>query len=114
MPDGRIPFFRPRRLGKPQKLQRKAYERQPERSEDRKYYQGKTWRQVRAQKLDLNPCCEECERLGIATLAAQVHHVQERKDFPDLALDLDNLESLCLPCHNAKRAKRAEGPDPPR
>ncbi len=28
------------------------------------------------------------------------------KDFPELALDEDNLEAVCQPCHNAKRGNR--------
>nr|WP_273717137.1 HNH endonuclease [Alkalihalobacillus pseudalcaliphilus] len=30
----------------------------------------------------------------------QVHHLKELKDFPHLALVLDNTETLCIWCHN--------------
>lgn len=34
--------------------------------------------------------------------AEQVHHIKELKDFPTLALDNDNLISLCIECHNIR------------
>lgn len=37
--------------------------------------------------------------------ARQVHHIQELKDRPDLALDDDNLVSLCVMCHNIRHGR---------
>lgn len=28
-----------------------------------------------------------------------VHHIKERRDYPELAYDPDNLISLCFSCH---------------
>jgi 5-methylcytosine-specific restriction endonuclease McrA len=104
---GKIPTFRPKHLQGAGKAQRRAYERQPSRAEDRAFYSSRPWRELRALKLSMQPTCEPCEAAGRVTVATQVHHIKERKPFPSLALDLDNLESCCLPCHNAKR--RHEG-----
>ncbi len=32
--------------------------------------------------------------------ATLVHHIKHLEDFPELALDDDNLESVCMECHN--------------
>ena len=39
--------------------------------------------------------CEECG--GWGTL---VHHVKDHRGDMDLLVDLDNLMTLCWPCHN--------------
>ena len=39
-------------------------------------------------------------------LADTVHHKLERLERPDLALDWDNLESSCGPCHSAHHQSR--------
>lgn len=40
--------------------------------------------------------------------AVCVHHIKELKDFPDLALDDDNLVSLCHRCHDRIHGRDAE------
>ena len=37
--------------------------------------------------------------------AEQVHHIQELKEHPELALDNDNLISLCVRCHNIRHGR---------
>ena len=37
--------------------------------------------------------------------AQQVHHIQELREHPELALDDDNLVSLCIPCHNLRHGR---------
>jgi len=82
---------------------RAAYERSPVRKADRAFYNSPRWRRLRALKLKTSPLCERCKANGFVTRAAQVHHMVERKARPDLALDIANLQSVCLPCHNAAR-----------
>lgn len=50
--------------------------------------------------------------------ATVVHHIKHLEEYPDMALELDNLESLCGVCHNqahpekgAKKASPAPAPD---
>lgn len=75
------------------------------RQPDKHFYSSTRWAKVRRIKLSEQPLCEECERQGRVTLARHVHHVQPRKDRPDLAYDLGNLESICIRCHNAKETR---------
>lgn len=37
--------------------------------------------------------------------AEEVHHIQELKEHPELALDDDNLVSLCTRCHNLRHGR---------
>ena len=37
--------------------------------------------------------------------ATCVHHIKELEDYPDLALDHDNLISLCDRCHNERHGR---------
>lgn len=83
-----------------------AYERSTQRKADRAFYNGPRWRSLRAAYLAEHPLCEPCDAAGRVVSAAQVHHRKERKDCPALAFEWSNLESVCLPCHNAKRGRQ--------
>jgi 5-methylcytosine-specific restriction endonuclease McrA len=61
---------------------------------------------MRALKLSQDPLCERCKASGLLVPATEVHHKAEVRDAPELALDLANLESLCLPCHSSETARR--------
>lgn len=93
-----------------------------------KFYQCKAWRSLRYDALVRdNFECQECKRSGGVTTtprthpwntpgnartipsgykkgqrtsSLEVHHLSEVKDSPELALSLDNLETLCTSCHN--------------
>jgi 5-methylcytosine-specific restriction enzyme A len=98
---GKIKYYRP----PGQALAKKAYERAPARQEDKNFYSTGPWPKLRRYKLSCDPVCEECRRQGRVTLAVHVHHKKARKDRPDLALDVENLESLCAACHNAMEVR---------
>ncbi|WP_188453786.1 HNH endonuclease signature motif containing protein [Virgibacillus oceani] len=76
-----------------------------------KFYQCPAWygnNGIRQQALERdNYECQECKRQGKVSPAQNVHHLKEVKDFPELALVLDNTESVCINCHN-KEHKRLE------
>lgn len=56
------------------------------------------WRRVRASVLARRPLCEDCERDGRVTLAAEVHHVDgDTRHNTD-----DNLIPLCKSCHSRR------------
>jgi 5-methylcytosine-specific restriction protein A len=59
------------------------------------------WQKLRRAKLLANPLCECCEKAGRTTAAQQVHHKQARQDAPELAMNWNNLESVCTRCHRA-------------
>ena len=66
-----------------------------------KFYQTKEWRKLRAiaRRRDHNEC-QRCKALGKYSKADMVHHKKEVKNYPELALTLNNLECECNPCHN--------------
>jgi 5-methylcytosine-specific restriction enzyme A len=39
------------------------------------------------------------------SIQLNVHHIKEIEDYPDLALNLDNTQTLCLDHHNAIHRK---------
>ncbi len=100
----RVPTYRPPRLGTPRALTAgHRYERRADRKEDKAFYSSPPWRKLRALKLALDPLCEDCKARDRTTAAAHVHHKVDRKADPALALELSNLESCCIACHNRKR-----------
>lgn len=82
--------------------------------ECRAFYNGMKWRKMRSYIKEKNNYeCQECKRQGKVSLDIYeknkndrkkiklvVHHIKELKDYPELALDEGNLETLCVECHN--------------
>ncbi|HCS50922.1 HNH endonuclease signature motif containing protein [Rubinisphaera sp.] len=71
-----------------------------QRREDMQWYHLARWRRLRNWKLRLNPTCQRCgthEDL-------HVHHIKPRKQFPELALQLENLKTLCRKCHGIEES----------
>ena len=67
-----------------------------------KFYQSKQWRNLRNYKISENPLCELCEKENKLVGAIDVDHIIDIKDNPFLALEYENLQSLCKPCHSKK------------
>lgn len=81
----------------------------------RKFYDGVEWKQLRTKVKERdNYECQPCKRNGLVSIDTNeysesarrkkiklvVHHIKELEDHPDLALDIDNLETVCVDCHN--------------
>lgn len=80
------------------------------RPESDKFYGTQVWRNFRNRYLKSHPLCVECDRKGITRAARIVDHIEPFKLHPQLALDPNNMRSLCWPCHNKIGAKvRREG-----
>ena len=76
-------------------------------------YNSREWKELRIQKLRVNPLCEQCikdgEAIGIPggyiRSAACVHHIvpietaKTKDEMRRLAFDANNLRSLCFACH---------------
>jgi len=73
--------------------------------ERRKLYNSIAWKRLRALKLAQDALCEKCLAAGKVVPGEHVHHVEKLSDRPDLALTLDNLQTLCAPCHNTLSSK---------
>ncbi len=72
------------------------------------FYHWPAWRQLRTMALHRDHyLCQECLRKKRIRRATEVHHVKPIADFPELALELDNLESLCWNCHEETKPRKA-------
>ncbi|PKR79408.1 alpha/beta hydrolase [Halalkalibacillus sediminis] len=80
-----------------------------------KFYKSKSWRKLRLFVLERdNYECQECKRQGRVFTSSHntdkhknldVDHIEELPDRPDLAMEPDNLETLCIRCHNRKHGR---------
>lgn len=75
------------------------------------FYQTKEWKKMRKQVLSRdNYLCVLCLKKNIFRNANTVHHIKHLDKYPELALDVNNLISLCECCHNEvhpeKRSKK--------
>ena len=80
----------------------------------RTFYNSMAWRGKRSEVMQRDHFeCQRCKRLGKVTIdeleikknnrkkiKLVVHHIKELADHPEYALDSDNLETLCVECHN--------------
>jgi len=77
------------------------------------FYNSPAWRSLSKLKLARDPFCEICRGRGEFVKATCVDHVKEMRD-DGVALDIENLQSLCQSCHSRKslleRQKRRIGP----
>lgn len=52
--------------------------------------------------------CQECLRNHYVKAATEVHHIKPLEDYPELGLELDNLESLCWDCHELTKSRKGK------
>lgn len=83
------------------------------------FYKTKAWRNARWMALgrDMHMCVEcmaayERHEISEPRPATVVHHIKPRKEYPELALELNNLQSLCDACHNKKHPEKGEKETP--
>ena len=61
------------------------------------------WRALRQQaKARYGLVCCKCGRENSRLFPINFDHIKPRKYFPELALDIENLQPLCGPCNKAK------------
>lgn len=84
------------------------YDRPSERRGKKKaedaFYDTREWRDLRNEHRAHNIWCESCN-LKVPRVLSEVKHVDHilpRLKWPSLELSPDNLQSLCLTCHNRK------------
>ena len=70
------------------------------------FYNTKTWWQLREKKRKLEHYeCERCRKKGKHKQGKTVHHKKPLRKYPELALDINNLENLCDECHYEEHHK---------
>lgn len=77
------------------------------RAERAEFYNSGSWKAKRQEILGRDHYeCQWCKEDGKVTVSVlEVDHIKELVDHPELALNNDNLRTLCKDCHN-KRHKR--------
>lgn len=91
--------------------------------EEWRFYKSRQWLELRNRVLEKHHNeCQECLQRGKYTRAKVVHHVNEVKNRPDLALNeyytdgngeqRENLKALCIECHNKEHNRI--GNEPPK
>ncbi|WP_153123264.1 HNH endonuclease [Peribacillus tepidiphilus] len=82
-----------------------------------KFYKSKEWRELRQKAIKRDKYeCQHCKRKGKVTTRKtlnkygkptkmEVNHIKPVRTHPHLALELDNLEYLCIDCHNIADGK---------
>lgn len=74
-----------------------------------RFYHTQAWKQFRRKVLMRDHFyCVECARRGRTFIPANtVHHKIPRDRAPELALEMDNAESVCATCHNKAHPEKA-------
>ena len=73
------------------------------------FYLSTTWKAKREAILCRDGyMCQECKRYGKQRQATTVHHKKHFDEYPELALDNDNLISLCEACHNKAHPEKTK------
>jgi 5-methylcytosine-specific restriction enzyme A len=73
--------------------------------EHAKLYNNARWRVASKAFRIANPLCKECEKHGAIKAAEVVDHIKPHKGNLELFWNVDNWQSLCCQCHNAKSAR---------
>lgn len=76
------------------------------------FYKTRAWKECRAAYLHkVNGLCELCMERGIIKPADIVHHkihlTDETARDPAIALNFENLQAVCIDCHNALHFRKA-------
>ena len=76
------------------------------------FYKTGVWARKRVEILERdNHECQRCKDAGGYSKGNVVHHIKHLDDRPDLALEDDNLMTVCEACHNALHPERLKRPE---
>ena len=85
------------------RLEELARERQHRIDETNAFYASAEWRLIRQKVIEeQGQVCSQCQKEIIDEFDLTVDHIKPRSKFPDLALELSNLQVLCRSCNSAK------------
>ena len=67
------------------------------------FYKSKSWKTLRYQALlNSSGACDCCGASGGGGVQIHVDHIKPRSKYPELELDLSNLQVLCSDCNQGK------------
>lgn len=71
------------------------------------FYHSSDWQRVRRQVLQRDHKeCIWCKNEGkVVRTNLEVDHIKELEFYPELALNLNNLRTLCKDCHNRRHGR---------
>lgn len=73
------------------------------------FYNTRAWGELRERKRKKEHYeCERCRAHGKYKQGTDVHHKKYLRLYPELALDINNLECLCDECHYEEHHKQPE------
>jgi len=68
-----------------------------------KFLQSPEWKALRLEAINkYGASCLRCGRKDGPGYPINIDHVKPRKFYPQLALDIENLQPLCNPCNKSK------------
>ena len=74
------------------------------------FYTSPIWRRTQARILRKNHYeCSRCKKKGLVVKARTVHPKKYLREYPELALDDDNLEPICDRCHYDEHHRKKQG-----
>jgi len=94
---------RKKRKWEPEPKERKLYKTWQSKEENR-LYSSRKWRNLRKQVLTEEPLCRQCKKNGRITEATVVDHIHSVR-LGGKFFDRNNLQPLCMSCHNSKSGK---------
>ena len=70
------------------------------------FTRSKQWRELRVKAIEkYGTKCRLCGTHPTKSKPLNIDHILPRKYFPELALDINNLQPLCAPCNKRKGNK---------
>jgi 5-methylcytosine-specific restriction enzyme A len=78
----------------------------PERAAHHRFKNSPAWRKLRLTIIARDGGCADCGREDNLS----VHHIKKFRTHPELALDPDNLITVCRSCHGRREARESRGP----
>lgn len=91
---------------------KQSHKKDGERSlKEQGFYQTKAWRHIRTVALQRDHyLCQLRLSENCTKIATTVHHIKELEEYPELALDINNLTSTCYYCHEATKQQTGRAP----
>ena len=84
----------------------KRYDKYKRDQQAKKFYGSAAWQRTREHRLMLDKgLCQHCLKENKLTYATMVDHIIPVRVDWSLRLDINNLQSLCDPCHAIKTLK---------